>query len=93
MPKNSSEQFFELLKHKNVKINKIISPPNFQSEEFCQDDDEFVFLAQGEAVLQIESDLHTLKTGEHLFIKRGQKHKILSTSPECETIWLAVHIL
>ena len=87
-----TEQFFELLNHKNVRINKIVSPPNFQSEEFCQEDDEFVLLIQGEAGLQVEEQIHALKTGATLFIKKGQKHKILSTSANQDTIWLAVHI-
>ncbi len=87
-----TEQFFELLNYKNVKINKIVSPSNFQSEEFCQQDDEFVFLVQGEASLQVEEQIYYLNVGASLLIKKGQKHKILSTDANQETIWLAVHI-
>lgn len=87
-----NEIFIELLQHANVKINKIISPKNFCSKVFCQNDDEFVFLVQGEATLQIGATIQHLKKEESLFIPSGVPHQILRTSAQEETIWLAVHI-
>lgn len=87
------EEIFEkLLETKDVRIIKIISPQNFQSEEFCQDDDEFVYLLCGSAKLQIEEKIIELNAGDFTFIKAGQKHKVLDTSNSQITKWLAVHI-
>lgn len=86
------ELFEQLCSYKNIKINKITSPRNFTSEEFIQNEDEFVFLVSGEATLEIGEEIQTIKTGEHIFIKSGVKHKIISTSKSKKTIWLTVHI-
>ncbi|NET24795.1 cupin domain-containing protein [Okeania sp. SIO1I7] len=81
-----------LLSHKNVKINKIISPPNFVSEEFIQDEDEWVILLQGSAILEINQKNTKLVKDSHIFIPAKTPHKIISTDPNIETIWLAIHI-
>lgn len=86
------EIFEQLLSEKNIKINKIISPINFKSEDFIQEEDEFIYLIQGKATLLISGEIKQIKMGEYLFIKGGTTHKILSTSNELETIWLTVHI-
>ncbi len=86
------EIFNNLLSHKNVKINKIISPPNFVSEQFIQDEDEWVILLQGSAILEINQKITELVKDSYIFIPAKTPHKILSTEPNIKTIWLAVHI-
>ena len=86
------EIFNNLLSHKNVKINKIISPPNFVSEQFIQDEDEWVILLQGSAILEINQKITKLVKDSYIFIPAKTPHKILSTEPNIKTIWLAVHI-
>ena len=86
------ETLKNLLSHKNVKINKIISPPNFVSEEFIQDEDEWVTLLQGSAILKINQKIIKLVKDSHIFIPAQTPHKIISTDPNIETIWLAIHI-
>ncbi len=86
------EIFNNLLSHKNVKINKIISPPNFVSEQFIQDEDEWVILLQGSAVLEINQTTTKLVKDSHIFIPAKTPHKIISTDANTETIWLAIHI-
>ncbi|MDY7006608.1 MAG: cupin domain-containing protein [Cyanobacteriota bacterium] len=81
-----------LLSHKNVKINKIISPPNFVSEEFIQDEDEWVTLLQGSAIFQVNQKIIKLVKDSYIFIPAKTPHKIISTDPNIETIWLAIHI-
>ncbi|NEP04178.1 MULTISPECIES: cupin domain-containing protein [Okeania] len=81
-----------LLSHKNVKINKIISPPNFVSKEFIQDEDEWVTLLEGSAILEINQKTTKLVKDSHIFIPAKTPHKIISTDPKIETIWLAIHI-
>ena len=86
------EIFNNLLSHKNVKINKIISPPNFVSEQFIQEEDEWVILLQGSAILEINQKITKLVKDSYIFIPAKTPHKILSTEPNIKTIWLAVHI-
>ena len=86
------EIFNNLLSHKNVKINKIISPPNFVSEQFIQDEDEWVILLQGSAILEINQKITKLVKDSYILIPAKTPHKILSTEPNIKTIWLAVHI-
>ena len=86
------EIFNNLLSHKNVKINKIISPPNFVSEEFIQDEDEWVILLQGSAILEINQTTTKLVKESYIFIPAKTPHKVISTDANIETIWLAIHI-
>lgn len=86
------EIFHNLLSHKNVKINKIISPLNFTSEEFIQDEDEWVILLQGSAILEINYKTSKLVKDSYIFIPAKTPHKIISTDSNIETIWLAIHI-
>ncbi|MCL2925653.1 MAG: cupin domain-containing protein [Trichodesmium sp. MAG_R04] len=86
------EIFNNLLSHKNVKINKIISPLNFTSEEFIQDEDEWVILLQGSAILEINYKTSKLVKDSYIFIPAKTPHKIISTDSKIETIWLAIHI-
>ena len=61
------EIFNNLLSHKNVKINKIISPPNFVSEQFIQDEDEWVILLQGSAILEINQKITKLVKDSYIY--------------------------
>ncbi|MGR5470481.1 cupin domain-containing protein, partial [Vibrio astriarenae] len=45
----------------------------------------------GEGVIEFENgQVHTLSEGDFINIKAGIKHKVLSTSPDEVTVWLAV---
>ena len=68
------EIFNNLLSHKNVKINKIISPPNFVSEQFIQDEDEWVILLQGSAILEINQKITKLVKDSYIFIPAKTPH-------------------
>ncbi len=81
-----------LLKHQNVTINKIVSPPNFQSDVFCQDEDEWVVIIQGDAVINIGEKEQKLQAGDSVFIPKKTEHRILDTSKEPLCIWMAIHI-
>lgn len=64
------------------------SPPDFW---YCQDDDEFVLVVSGEAVLAVEGrpDVH-LTAGDWVDLPRGLRHRVAWTPPDRDTIWLAV---
>ncbi len=85
------EEFTTLLEYKNIKIVRIVSSNDFNSIEYCQNEDEWVVLLEGKATLRVEQKEVTLTKGETLFISAKTAHQILKM--KSGTVWLAVHIL
>lgn len=79
-----------------VKIERIVSDGHASPEDFWydQEQDEWVMLIAGSAVLSLEKNSGIekieLNAGEHLFIPAHQRHRVESTSATEKTIWLAV---
>ena len=89
LPK-SGETFTTLLKHKNIKINRIVSSSDVEPIEYIQEEDEWLVLLEGEATLLVDKKEEILTKGETLFIPAKTPHTILKTSSG--TVWLTVHI-
>jgi cupin 2 domain-containing protein len=88
----SEERFFEIFRNEKIKIEKIVSngqnsPDNFWYE---QEENEFVLLLEGLAILEFEDFEVELKKGDCLNIKAMQKHRVKFTSQIEPTIWFAV---
>jgi len=77
-----------------VRIERIVSHGQASPEGFWYDQEqaEFVVLLQGAAALQFEGEapLH-LQPGDSLNIAAHQRHRVVWTTPDGPTIWLAVH--
>ncbi|HFQ62589.1 MAG TPA: cupin domain-containing protein [Epsilonproteobacteria bacterium] len=86
----SGENFTTLLEHKNIKINRIVSSSNFEPIEYIQEEDEWLVLLEGEAVLLLKNQEKTLTKGDTLFIPAKVPHTVLKTNDG--TVWLTVHI-
>lgn len=87
------ETFKTLYKSKYISIKEITSPKNF-SENFVQDVDEHIKVLKGNALLQIGNKKVKLTKGQSLFLKKGTHHnKIIKTSSQEKTIWLATYFL
>jgi len=89
-----NEVFEEILCKDSMKIERIISKGHItpKDEWYNQDNDEWVIVLQGEAVLSFEDcDDIRLKSGDYLNIKAHTKHRVSWTIPNEETIWLAIH--
>jgi len=84
------ETFTTLLKHKNIQINRIVSSDQLEEKTYIQDEDEWVIVLEGEAVLQIEEARKRLIKGDTLLIPAKTPHTVLSTQQG--TLWLAIHI-
>ena len=86
------EQFFDLLKNDNIKIEKIVS--NGQSSAinfwYTQEKSEFVLILKGNAILEFEDKELELKEGDYINIKAFTKHRVKYTNKDEPTIWLAV---
>lgn len=95
IPKPCKNEFFEELVLKNgVKVERIVSfgHATTEFEWYDQENDEWVILLQGEAVLSFldESDVR-MKAGDYINIPAHKKHRVAWTKPDEETVWLAVH--
>ena len=86
----SGETLTTLLSHKNVTINHIASSDNVEPIQYIQEEDEWLVLLEGEAVLLINNAEIILKKGDTLFIPALTHHKVLKTQDG--TVWLTVHI-
>ncbi len=84
------EQFDTLFQTPNIHIEKITSYGQTSDEWYEQEEDEWVVLIEGEGHLLFEDGSQIkLAKGEHIYIPRMQKHKVVYTSSPA--IWLAVH--
>ena len=93
MPDELPDELVEILaESSSVRIERIISDGHRSGEDFWydQDENEWVLLMAGSAVLEFEARAVKLAAGDHLLIPAHQRHRIQSTSAAEKTIWLAV---
>ena len=80
-----------------MRIERIVSDGHGSPEGFWydQDENEWVLLVSGSAVLSIEKESGIeqveLKLGDYLLLPARQRHRVVSTSQTEKTIWLAVY--
>lgn len=87
------EIFEDLLVTKSIRIEKIISDGQSSPENswYDQSENEWVVVLTGQGVIEFEDgQIVTLNRGDYLNINAGVKHKVLSTSSDEITIWLAI---
>lgn len=89
-PDFGAETITKLLELKNVTINRIVSNSISDGAWYDQEEDEWLVLLQGGAVLFVEDEEITLKAGDTLLIPANQLHRVVSTSDNA--LWLTVHI-
>ncbi|MCW8996371.1 MAG: cupin domain-containing protein [Psychromonas sp.] len=90
----SAEVFEKLVENKNVKIERIISKGHRSPDTGWHDQvrNEWVLVLRGAAIIAFDNGSSiSLKEGDYLNIEAHQKHKVAWTTPEQETLWLAVH--
>lgn len=88
----TGEAFDELLRCRNLRIERIISSPTPEPTLYDQPQDEWVLLIQGAASLEISGERVELRAGDHLFIPAHTPHRVFATSAEPRCVWLAVHL-
>ncbi|XOB63548.1 cupin domain-containing protein [Campylobacterota bacterium DY0563] len=87
-----NEQFIDLIKNENVRIEKIVSNGQSSPKDFwyCQDENEFVIILKGEAILEFENEKVPMLEGDFINIPSKTKHRVEYTLKDGVTIWLAV---
>lgn len=89
----NSEFFERLLDIKHGYVERIVSKAHSSPEGFWynQENDEWVIVLQGSAIIQFEEQNVELQKGDYIFIPAQKKHRVSYTSSEPECIWLAIH--
>lgn len=87
-----NEEFIDLLKTDNIRIERIVSNGQSSPIDFWyeQKENEFVLLLEGEAQVQFEEEVVSLKKGDFLNIVANRKHRVKYTSKVKPSIWLAI---
>ena len=93
IPADLPEELFSVLAENGpVKIERIVSNGHASPEGFWydQEQNEWVLLVSGSAVLTVGDEQVELNVGDHLLIPAHQRHRVESTSATEKTIWIAV---
>lgn len=93
LPKNLPEELTTVLQQGHgVRIERIVSTGHKSPEGFWYDqpENEWVMVLTGAARLQFEDRVVEMKAGASISIPAHQKHRVLWTSPDEPTVWLAV---
>jgi cupin 2 domain-containing protein len=96
IPEKLPDELIEILSEsEKIRVERIVSRGHSSSPDqwYDQERDEFVLLLSGEATLKFRKDDRTvhMETGDYLVIPAHEEHRVEMTSPDEETIWLAVH--
>jgi cupin 2 domain-containing protein len=84
------ERFDVLLEHRNLVVERIVSPAAMTAKSFVQAQDEWVVLLRGAAVLDVAGERLDLADGDYVFLPAGTEHTLQSASEGA--LWLAVHL-
>ena len=87
------EQFEELLRGEQVRIERILSKGQTSPAEgwYDQQEHEWVLVLEGGAVIGFADGREVkLQKGDYLHIPAHVKHKVLWTDPDHITLWLCV---
>ena len=79
-----------MLRLRNLVVEQILSGRTERGQAYVQDQDEWVVLLAGAAVLEVEGEPVALAAGDWLFLPSGVAHIVLETEPGSS--WLAVHL-
>lgn len=87
-----NEQFINILNKESIRIEKIVSNGQTSPNDFWydQEENEFVVVLEGFAIIEFEDKKVELKKGDYINIESHIKHRIKYTSETKPTIWLAI---
>ncbi len=95
IPGSLPDELVEIISENDtVRIERIVSRGHTSPDDFWydQEQNEFVLLVSGEAELRIEGrdGPVRMKMGDYMVIPAHKKHRVEWTSPDEDTVWLAV---
>ena len=95
IPNSLHEELFEVIVNKgSTRIERIVSKGHSSPKNFWykQKEDEFVILLSGSATILFKESgkEEFLEPGDYLIIPAFVEHKVISTNPHEESVWLAL---
>lgn len=84
------ERTDEVVRHRNLVVEQILSGTLDGPADYVQEQDEWVVVVAGAAVLEVDGERRELAARDWLFLPAGTPHRLVSTEPGTE--WLAVHL-
>jgi cupin 2 domain-containing protein len=84
------ERADEIVRHRNLVVEQILSGTLDGPADYVQDQDEWVVLVAGAAVLEVDGERLDLRARDWVLLPAGTPHRLVSTEPGTE--WLAVHL-
>ena len=95
IPAHAPDEIFEtILQTENVRIERIVSTGQNSPDDFWydQDENEWILILQGRAALRFEGEGEdrVLDVGDCLDIAAHVRHRVVWTSADEPTVWLAV---
>jgi cupin 2 domain-containing protein len=92
-PEQGAESFMELARAGGARVERIASRGVLNGDWYEQGWAEFVLLVAGSAALEFDDGTRReLKPGDWALLPAQCRHRVAWTDPECETLWLAVHL-
>jgi cupin 2 domain-containing protein len=83
----------ELARAGGARVERIASRGVLNGDWYEQGWAEFVLLVAGSAALEFDDGTRReLKPGDWALLPAQCRHRVAWTDPECETLWLAVHL-
>jgi cupin 2 domain-containing protein len=84
------ERTDELVRHRNLVVEQILSGTLDGPADYVQEQDEWVVLVAGGAVLEVDDERLDLAARDWVLLPAGMPHRLVSTEPGTE--WLAVNV-
>jgi len=88
-----SEIFEDIIITDNLRVERIVSKGQTSPDTgwYDQNENEWVIVLSGYGVIEyINGEKITLKQGDYLNIKSHEKHRVIETSSDEATVWLAI---
>jgi cupin 2 domain-containing protein len=86
----AGEQLLELVAHRNVVVEQILSAASETPTSYLQEQDEWVVVLAGRASMTVGGEPVDLAPGDWVLLPAGVPHTVERT--EQGTSWLAVHV-
>lgn len=88
-----NEIFTNIINTEKLKVERIVSKGQTSPDTgwYDQTENEWVIVLSGYGVIEyLNGDTVMLKQGDYLHIKAHEKHRVIATSTDEVTVWLAI---
>ena len=88
-----NEIFEDIITTEKLRVERIVSKGHVSPNTpwYDQSENEWVIVLSGHGVIEyINGDKVTLRQGDYLHIKAHEKHRVIETSTDENTVWLAI---